>query len=127
MDSDILIMNRKGMFIIELTMALAVMAVLVFALVRLASGVIVFSQDQRACIDLQAIAQACRNYQAQHGQWPASMNDLITGFLSPTISNLLSYHLTINGQLLKISNTLGQSITAQPYIGMLSRLQATTP
>ncbi len=122
MDSYILTINRKGISLVELALSLAIMATLAFTLIRLAGGAIVVAQHQRTQCDLQAIAQACRNYQIQHGQWPVSMNDLTSEFLSPTLVNITSYQMTVHGQLLKISNTLGQLIFAQPYAGTLARL-----
>ena len=120
MDRDILMMKQKGVTLIELSIGLAVLAVLLMSAICVSSGILINARAKQEQISLQAIAQACRNYQAMFGRWPVHLGDLVAReLITPGVEQM---QVTFNpqGQLLMINGGSGQGAVSMPWDGLAS-------
>ena len=119
MDRYFLMGNNKGLSLLELSIALVVVAALGVAIVRSGFVVISNARIQQKSDSLKAVAQACRYYQARFGQWPVFAHDLIDkDFINTSILSQFQLAFTRKGQILLISDGQGRVEVAMPSMAL---------
>ncbi len=111
--------NKKGISLLELSVALAV--VLLLSVVVMRSGAVRLNNAQLRQDDasFQAVAQACRLYQAKFGRWPVFVHDLIDAdFINTSMLNRFQLSFVRRGQVLVIVNGKVGVATAMPSMGL---------
>jgi len=87
MDGNVL--GRRGFSLIELAMALAVIAVILAVVLYSAKAIRQVALAERTVDELNGIAVASTRYYGQNGSWPGTLSDLRAGgYLGPGSSDL---------------------------------------
>jgi prepilin-type N-terminal cleavage/methylation domain-containing protein len=115
MDGNILMHEKRGFSLVELSFGLAVMLVLATMIVGISGGVVGGAKAQQEQLSLQTIAQSCRQYQAMIGQWPILLQELVdAGVLRQAVVDKINVTFIPQGQFLIINDSKGNSETAMP-------------
>lgn len=122
---DELIMNNlRGLSLLELSIALAVVALLGVVIVGGSSALLANADIQQRRDSLKAIAQECLYYRAKFNKWPVFVHDLINeDLISMQYFNALSQRgmelsFKRKGEILLISDGQGLEEAAMPSQGL---------
>ena len=119
MDSNVL--GRRAFSLIELSLVLAITAILLAAILYSAKAIREVALAGRAVDELNAIALSSTRYYSQNGAWPATLSDLRTaGYFGPGSNDLNpfgnSYVITGVNQVVTVSTLLPKGlVTARSF------------
>ena len=120
MDSDVL--GKKGFSLIELSLVLAITAVLISIVLYSAKAVRQAALAERTVEELSSIAVASTGYYNQNGTWPAALSDLRqSGYLVATSGDLnpfgSAYIITGRGEIVSVSTLLPKGLVSANSFG----------
>ncbi len=117
--------NHRGLSLLELSIALAVVAILGVAILRSSVAAIASADIQQRKDSLKAIAQGCLYYKAKFDKWPVFVHDLINEDLInvPYFNALIQRGMRLDfkksGEMLLISDGQGLVEAAMPSSGLV--------
>ena len=120
MDSDVL--NRKAFSLLELSLVLAITAVLLSIALYSAKAVKQTALAERTVEELNSITLASTRYHSQNGIWPVSLSDLRTGgYISLNSGDLNpfgnAYVITGGGEAVSVSCVLPKGLISVKDFG----------
>ena len=120
MDSNVL--GRRAFGLIELSLVLAITAVLLAIVLYSAKAIREVALAGRAVDELNSIALASTRYYSQNGAWPDTLSDLRTGgCLGPGSNDLNpfgnSYVITGANQVVSVSTLLPKGLVTAKNFG----------
>ena len=117
---DSYILNEKGYSVVELAVALGIIAILIVSIVSISVGRVNISKLKRTIKDMDAIAIACQQYYMRNEAWPAQLTDLQPDYISVNVGvNPFNqaYLLTGSSNLITISSLVPAGIANERFIG----------
>lgn len=120
MDSDVL--GHRGFNLIELSIVLAITAMLLAIALYSAKAIREVALAERAVNELTSIAVASTRYHSQNEAWPASLSDLRReGYLAPGSGDLNpfgnAYVINAGNQMVSVSCVLPKGLISAKSFG----------